>query len=60
MDELERLKKWKAELRRLGLNPRKAAEKLGITSGMAYAWHCGQRPVPRKRIEQLQQMQPQQ
>ena len=50
------LVRWKAALSRLNLNPRQAAEKLSppVLASTAYMWNSGQRPVPIKRVEQLE------
>lgn len=52
----ELLQRWRAALGRLGINPKQAARRLRIGESMAYTWNCGQRPVPVKRVEQLEAM----
>jgi hypothetical protein len=57
MTHAERLKRWKAELKRLGINPREAAERLGLKNKQtAYNWNCGASKVPERRILQLEAM----
>jgi transposase len=56
MTHAEKLKRWKAALRRLNLNPREAAEKLGVHKGTGYAWNCGYTSVPEHRLKQLEDM----
>lgn len=51
----ERLKRWKKHLVRLGINPREAAERLGLKNKQtAYNWNCGGQVIPAKRLKQLE------
>jgi hypothetical protein len=53
MTPLERLTEWKRQLRRLGINPKQAAQRLKVNSQTAYNWNCGAQAVPQKRLDQL-------
>ena len=56
MTKQEKLKRWLQARRRLGINVRQAADRLKVSSAMAYAWNCGDREIPPARVEQLEAM----
>jgi transposase len=56
MTKDERLRIWKALLKQSGLNPREAAERLGVHRQTAYSWNSGQQKIPEARLEQLRQL----
>jgi len=56
MTELERLRRWKSALKRLRITPRRVAELWGISATTTYSWNCGLRPVPPKRLAQIEAM----
>lgn len=56
MTKSEKLKEWKKQLKRLGINPREAAERLEVAKQTAYNWSCGGQEIPERRIKQLEAM----
>jgi hypothetical protein len=56
MTHAEKLKRWKANLKRLRLNPRQAAERLKVRKETAYGWNCGSVSVPEGRLNELEAM----
>lgn len=51
-----RVIRWKAALLRLGINPRQAAERLGVARQTAYNWNCGSQTITEERLKQIEAM----
>lgn len=52
----EKLIRWKKALKRLRLNPKQAAARLGVNSQTAYNWNCGAQSVPEARLRAIEEM----
>ena len=54
MTKDQKLCRWLRARKRLGLNVRETAEKIGVHPAMAYSWNCGDREIPPARVLQLE------
>jgi hypothetical protein len=56
MTKAEKLKRWRAVLRRRSWTVVQAAAMLGISKNVGYNWNCGAQTIPEGRIKQLEAM----
>jgi hypothetical protein len=52
----QKLERWKKALKRLQMNPRQVAEKIGVTQNSAYSWNCGYTSIPEARLKQVEEL----
>jgi transposase len=56
MSDTERLRRFKAALKRLGINPRELSERIGLNKVTCYNWHCGKVRIPAERLKDIEAM----
>jgi DNA-binding XRE family transcriptional regulator len=55
-EKQKRLKSWKRERQRLGITVSSLAKFWGLNQKTLYNWNCGNQPIPKDRLKQLEAM----